>query len=126
MSSLITVVQPERAGGVAKKLTRRSPSPLVFEPRVMFDGATADAAIAAITSAAEVSFAVADHAEARTHAEGRTAVERQDVLVAAAIVPEPQRNEIIFIADNVQDGARLAAVAAQSGVDVVVLDGFVA
>ncbi len=96
-----------------RALNRRGPAPLALEPRVMFDGATADAAVAAAKAAAADIPAerVAEHApvEQATHA------------AAAVLPPETQRHEVVFIEDNVRDYQKLAA-AVTPGVEVVVLD----
>ena len=109
---LNTAAKPRRA------LNRRGPAPLALEPRVMFDGATADAAVAAAKAAAA---AVPVDLPAERSVE-HTAVAQQDTHVAAAVLPaQAQRQEIVFIEDNVPDWQKLAA-AVQPGVEVVVLD----
>ncbi|MCA1246170.1 tandem-95 repeat protein, partial [Massilia sp. MS-15] len=107
------VAQPDAPAPAQRRaLNRRGPAPLALEPRVMFDGATADAAVAAAkTVAAEVPTAMA--------------AERSDALeayVAPAVQAAAQgRQEIIFVEDNISDlGALLRAVPA--GVEIVVLD----
>ncbi|TQK04776.1 Ig-like domain-containing protein [Herbaspirillum sp. SJZ107] len=108
---------PTRPARPRRALNRRGPAPLALEPRVMFDGATADAAVAAAKAAAAVP---ADLPAERSAA--HPAVAQQDTHVAAAVLPaDTPRQEIVFIEDNVPDYQKLAA-AVQPGVEVVVLD----
>ena len=96
-----------------RALNRRGPAPLALEPRVMFDGATADAAVAAAKAA------VADIPAER--AVDHAPAEADSHVAAAVLPPEAQRHEVVFIEDNVPDYQKLAA-AVTPGVEVVVLD----
>jgi len=100
------------AATARRTLNRRGPAPLALEPRVMFDGATADAAVAAAKAAAAVP---ADIPAERS-------IEQTDTHVAAAVLPAAaERQEIVFIEDNVPDYQKLVA-GVKAGVEVVVLD----
>ncbi|WP_051933539.1 Ig-like domain-containing protein [Massilia sp. BSC265] len=95
-----------------RTLARRGPAPMALEPRVMFDGATPDAALATTADAA-----VRDTSAQRTG-------EAPDKYVPAAVqapAPAVVRHEIVFIEDNVQDYQQLAA-GVRDGVEIVVLD----
>ncbi|MGI4721312.1 MAG: tandem-95 repeat protein [Janthinobacterium lividum] len=100
-----------------RSLNRRAPAPLALEARVMFDGATADAAVAAAKAAVDIQVPDAHEASSQP-----SAFERQDLQVAAAVLPpESQRQEIVFVVDNVPDYQKMIA-AVEPGVEVVVLD----
>jgi VCBS repeat-containing protein len=95
-------------------LNRRGPAPLALEPRVMFDGATADAAV--VAAKATVAEIPADLGAERTDGQQDT-----HVVAAAVLPPEIARHEIVFIEDNVPDYQKLVE-GVQPGVEVIVLD----
>lgn len=100
-----------------RTLARRGPAPMALEPRVMFDGATPDAALAAAAGAAGADTALRDTSAQRTG----EATDKHMPAAVQAPAPAAVRHEIVFINDNVQDYQQLAA-GVRDGVEVVVLD----
>ncbi|WP_296952037.1 DUF4347 domain-containing protein, partial [uncultured Massilia sp.] len=119
-NSVLDLTAIDTAGapaGARRALNRRGPASFALEPRIMFDGATADAAVAAAKAAADATAAAAAERAAPRHDAGH-----QDTLVPPALRPPAQeRQEIVFIEDNIPNYQQLVAGVAP-GVEVVVLD----